>query len=126
MLNDMQKRFVYHFLVTSSPEGSAIKAGYPREDAPYIAIDLLNNDEIIEAIKELEQKMLKALEVNKMTKERLLLVMNFNYEQALKRNDTRTAIELAEKIAKWQGVEPDKVTMEPVKLIINNLNDELI
>ena len=126
MLDDMQKRFVYHFLVTSSPEGSAIKAVYPREDAAYIAIELLNNEEIINAIKELEQKMLKALDVNKMTKERLLLVMNYNYEQALKRNDTRTAIDVAEKIAKWQGVEPDKVTMEPVKLVINNLDDGLI
>ena len=87
---------------------------------------IFNNEEIINAIKELEQKMLKALEVNKMTKERLLLVMNYNYEQALKRNDTRTAIDVAEKIAKWQGVEPDKVTMEPVKLIINNVDENLI
>ena len=52
--------------------------------------------------------------------------MNYNYEQALKRNDTRTAIDVAEKIAKWQGVEPDKVTMEPVKLIINNVDENLI
>lgn len=122
----MQKRFVYQFLVTSSPEGSAVAAGYPRENAAYIAIELLNNEEILEAIKDMEKKMLKALEATKMTKERLLLCMQYNYQQSLKRSDTRTAIEILERMAKWQGVEPDKVTMEPVKLIINNLDEGLI
>lgn len=126
MLDDMQKRFVYQFLVTSSPEGSAVAAGYPRENAAYIAIELLNNEEILEAIKDMEKKMLKALEATKMTKERLLLCMQYNYQQSLKRSDTRTAIEILERMAKWQGVEPDKVTMEPVKLIINNLDEGLI
>lgn len=126
MLDEQQKRFVYQFLVTSSPEGSAIAAGYPREDAAIIAIEFLNNEEILEAIKDMEAKMLKALEVNKMTKERLLLSMQYNYQQALRRNDTRTAVDVLERIAKWQGVEPDKVTMEPVKLVINNLDDGLI
>lgn len=107
-------------------EGSARAAGYPRESSLQIAIDLLSNDVIIEALKERSEQLAKAMEGSKLTKERFITTMYYQYTQAVNRGDIRGATDILEKIAKWNGLEPDEVSVNPVNLIINNIDETKI
>lgn len=126
MLDEQHKRFINEYIQSYSIEGAALKAGYPREQALNIGLDLLSNPEIQEGLSQRE----KALEIAngslKMTRERLLRTMYFQYTEATKRGRVADAINILEKIARWSGVEPDDVQLEPVELIINNLDENKI
>jgi phage terminase small subunit len=125
-LDENQKRFVAEYTQSHSLEGSAIKAGYPKDKALQIAIDLLSTDEIANAMQIEDAKLQKVVQATKMTKEKLIQAMYFQYEKANRLGRTKEAIDVLEKIARWQGVEPDKIKDEPVKFVINNLDKDKI
>lgn len=125
-LDDKQIKFIDNYIQTYSAEISAIKAGYPRENALKIGLDLLANSSIDEAIKTREKELNVSSEMLKMSKERLLRSMYYIYNESLKKGRTNEAITILEKIASWSGVNPDEVQLEPVQLIINNLDDNKI
>ena len=122
-LDDKQIKFIDNYIQTYSAEISAIKAGYPRENALKIGLDLLANSTIDEAIKTREKELNNSSDMLKMSKERLLRSMYYIYNESLKKGRTNEAITILEKIASWSGVNPDEVQLEPVQLIINNLDE---
>lgn len=123
-LDLQQNKFIDNYLQTYSAEIAAIKAGYPKEQALKIGLDLLSNSLIDEAIKSREEELNSSSEMLKMSKERLLRSMYYIYNEALKKGRTNEAIAILEKIATWSGVKPDEVQLEPVQLVINNLDDK--
>jgi phage terminase small subunit len=116
-------KFVDTFLETASPEASAIIAGYRKQDARTIAYDLLANDEVQEYISQRELQFKKISELQKMDKDRLLRAMYYQYGKANNLNKTTEATAILEKIAKFCGIEPDKVKLDAPTIIINNLDE---
>ena len=52
--------------------------------------------------------------------------MMFQYEKANRFNKTKEAADILSRIAEVQGINLNDVKMEPVNLIINNLDSERI
>lgn len=125
-LDKQQNKFIDNYLQSYAVEMSAIKAGYPKEDALKIGLDLLANKEIAHAIEEREKQLNINSSALKMNKEKLLRTMYFLYGQSVKDRQITQAVNILEKIASWSGVNPDEVQLDPVQLIINNLDETKI
>lgn len=123
MLDDKQIKFIDNYIQSYAVEMSAIKAGYPKDDALKIGLDLLSNSTIKEAIEEREKNLNQNAQSLKMNKEKLLRTMYFLYSQSVKDRQITQAVNILEKIATWSGVNPDEVQLDPVQLIINNLDE---
>ena len=126
MLDDKQTKFIDNYIQSYAIEMSAIKAGYPKDDALKIGLDLLSNSTIKEAIEEREKALNQNSQSLKMNKEKLLRTMYFLYSQSVKDRQITQAVNILEKIATWSGVNPDEVQLDPVQLIINNLDETKI
>lgn len=126
MLDDKQIKFIDNYIQSYAVEMSAIKAGYPKDDALKIGLDLLSNSTIKEAIEERERNLNQNAQSLKMNKEKLLRTMYFLYSQSVKDRQITQAVNILEKIATWSGVNPDEVQLDPVQLIINNLDETKI
>lgn len=126
MLDDKQTKFIDNYIQSYAVEMSAIKAGYPKDDALKIGLDLLSNSTIKEAIEEREKALNQNSQSLKMNKEKLLRTMYFLYSQSVKDRQITQAVNILEKIATWSGVNPDEVQLDPVQLIINNLDETKI
>lgn len=126
MLDDKQIKFIDNYIQSYAVEMSAIKAGYPKDDALKIGLDLLSNSTIKEAIEERENALNQDAKSLKMNKEKLLRTMYFLYSQSVKDRQITQAVNILEKIATWSGVNPDEVQLDPVQLIINNLDENKI
>lgn len=126
MLDDKQIKFIDYYIQSYAVEMSAIKAGYPKDDALKIGLDLLSNSTIKEAIEEREKNLNQNAQSLKMNKEKLLRTMYFLYSQSVKDRQITQAVNILEKIATWSGVNPDEVQLDPVQLIINNLDETKI
>lgn len=126
MLDTAHLKFIDFYLQSYSPELAAIKAGYPKKEALSIGIDLLANDDISSAIKEREAQLDKAASNLKMTKEKLLRTLYYQYSQAVKFNKTTDALNILERLAKWSGLQPDEMVINPVNLVINNVDEDKI
>ena len=121
-----ENKFIDEYLQTYSIEASAISAGFPKKDAMTIGIDLLASPEIQKRLKERENVFNQIAQSNKMTKERLLNTMMFQYNKANKFGKTKEAVDILERIAKWCGVDPDNVKTDPVVINITNLDESKI
>lgn len=126
MIDEQQKKFIDAYLQTYSIEQSAIKAGYDKREAMTIGVDLLANKEIQEALKAREKDFDSIAQSSKLTPERLLNTMMFQYEKANRFGKTKEAVEILEKIAKWSGVNPEAMQINPVIIEINNLDENKI
>lgn len=126
MLDDKQTKFIDNYIQSYAVEMSAIKAGYPKEDALKIGLDLLSNSTIKQAIEERENALNQDAKSLKMNKEKLLRTMYFLYSQSVKDRQITQAVNILEKIATWSGVNPDEVQLDPVQLVINNLDENKI
>mgnify|MGYP000338562254 FL=1 len=126
MLDDKQIKFIDYYIQSYAVEMSAIKAGYPKDDALKIGLDLLSNSTIKEAIEEREKNLNQNTQSLKMNKEKLLRTMYFLYSQSVKDRQITQAVNILEKIATWSGVNPDGLQLDPVQLIINNLDETKI
>lgn len=125
-LDNQQKKFIDTYLQTFSIEKSAIDAGYDKRDAMSIGIDLLANEEIQRELKLREQAFNIIAQNAKLTPERLINTMMFQYEKANRFGKTKEAVEILEKIAKWSGVNPEAMKVNPVVININNLDEDKI
>ena len=123
MLDEQHKKFIDEYLQSYSIEEASYRAGYDKQNALKIGMDLLANPEIQKALKEREVALSSMSEVLTMTKERLLRTMYYQYQEATKRGRVTDAMNILEKIARWSGIEPDEVQVEPATLIINNLDE---
>ena len=125
-LDEKQKKFVDLYLQTYNIEGSAKGAGYPYDEALSIGIDLLSNEIVRDYLKKREEQFDNISDVLKMDKNKLIRTMYYQYQQATARRDIKTATDILEKIARWSGVNPDEVVMDPVVLNINNVDESKI
>lgn len=126
MLDEKQKKFVTTFLETSSPDISAIQAGYPKKDARDIALDLLANEEVREYMAQREKDFVNIDKAQRITKDRLLRSMYYQYGKANSLNRVKEATEILEKIARWCGVEPDNMKVDRPVINLNNLDPDKI
>ena len=119
-------KFIDEYLQSYSIESSAIAAGFPKTEAMTIGINLLSNPEVQAKLKAREETFSQIANNNKITKERLLNAMMFQYNKANKFGKTKEAIEILERMAKWNGIDPDTVKVEPVVINISNLDESKI
>lgn len=125
-LNEQQKRFIDEYLQSYSIEGASVKAGFKKEEALNVGIELLANPVIQEALKEREEQFNKIAELSKLTPERLLNTMVYQYNKANKYGKTKEAVEILEKIAKWNGINPESMRTNPVIINISGIDEEKI
>lgn len=125
-LDESQKKFIDEYLQSYSIEGASIKAGYKKEEALNIGIELLSNPVIQEALREREEQFNKIAELSKLTPERLLNTMVYQYNRANKYGKTKEAVEILEKIAKWNGINPETVRTNPVIINISGVDEDKI
>ena len=123
-IDEQQQKFIDNYLQTYSIEQSAINAGYPKKDAMSIGVDLLANEEIQAFLKEREKAFDTIAKNAKLTPERLLNTMMFQYEKANRFGRIKEAVEILEKIAKWSGVNPEAMQINPTIININNLDED--
>lgn len=123
MLDEQHKKFIDEYLQTYSIERAAWKAGYDKQNSLRIGLDLMANPEIQQAIQEREKALDVITSSLKMTKDKLLRTMYFQYQEATARGKVKDAVDILERIARWSGVDPDEVQVDPVTLVINNLEE---
>lgn len=122
-IDEQQKKFIDNYLQTYSIEQSAVNAGYPKKDAMTIGIDLLANEEIQQALKDREKAFDIIAKNSRLTPERLLNTMMFQYEKANRFGRIKEAVDILERIAKWSGVNPEAMQINPTIININNLDE---
>lgn len=126
MLTELQEKFIDCYLQTYSPEEAAKKAGIPHTEALKAGIDLLNNEEIQNRLKERSREFQTAYNALPLTKERLIGVMFTQYEKANRLGRTKEAVEILSKIAEASGINFKELQVEPINFIINNLDESNI
>lgn len=118
-LDEKQQKFVEEYVKTFDIAGSAKSAGYDRANASKIGYELLCNEAIQQAIEETRTTLNKVNSLIKFDKEDLVRVFWNMYNDCIKKGKIKDAKEIIETIAKWNGVEPDKVKTEIAKLCFN-------
>ena len=126
MLEEIHKKFIDNFLQTYSIEESARKAGIPNQEAMRAGIDMLNNPEIQEALQKRAVEFDNATKVYNLTKERFITILFNQYEKANKQGRTKEAVEILARIAEAQGVDLKTIKIDPVNIVINNLDENKI
>lgn len=124
-LDEMQTIFVDEYVKTFDIASSAKKAGYDRNKASEIGYELLCNEVIQEAIQKRKETLNKVNSLVKFDKEDLLRIFWNMYNECLKKGKVKEAREIIETIAKWNGVEPDKVKTEIAVLKFNVDGDKI-
>lgn len=126
MLEERHKIFIDTYLKTDSIEEAAIKMGVDKNNALSAGIDLMNNPEIQEALRERAREFETAYSVLKLTKERLAVIMMSQYEKANKFGKTKEAVDILAKMAEVNGLDFKNLKIDPVNFIINNLDEKKI
>lgn len=120
------QKFIDEYLQTYSIEAAAISAGFPKKDATTIGINLLADEEVQKKLKQREEDFNRIAQGNKLTKEKLLNAMMFQYNKANRYGKIKEAADILERMAKWCGVDPDNIKTDPVVIQINNLDESKI
>ena len=124
-LNEQQEKFVDYYVDCMDGAMSAKKAGYPKGDAVKIALDLLCQPEIQEAIRSRRDKVNEFVKTVEFTKEDLIRIYWNMYSDCLAKGKPLEAKNILNDIAKWNGVEPDKVKREIANLNFNLDGDKI-
>lgn len=126
MLEDFHKVFIDVYIQTNSIEEAAKRAGIPVKEALSAGVTLMNNPEIQEALIKREEEYKKAYSVVKLDKERLVNIMLTQYERATRLGRIKDSLDILTKIAETQGIDFKTLKMDPINLIINNLDENKI
>lgn len=126
MIEQIHKDFVDYFLQTYSIQEAARKAGIPKDRALQAGIDMISNPEVQAYLQHRASEYDNAIKVYKLTKERLVGILFNQYEKANQKGDTRGAADILTKIAEAQGLDLKTVRVDPINLIINNLDENKI
>lgn len=126
MLEEFHKIFIDAYLQTDSIEEAAKRAGINNKEALSAGIDLMNNPEIQEALKKRAIEFENAYSVLPITKSRVINIMMGQYEKAVKLGRIKDSNDILAKIAEASGINFKELTVEPINLIINNLDKDSI
>jgi phage terminase small subunit len=118
--------FIDNYIQTLDYAAAAREIGVPNKEAPTAGLNLLANKEIQDAIKLRRSELIDAMQAIPMSKEQILATMMFQYQKANKLDRTKEATEILGKIAEANGIDLRKLQVEPINLIINNLDKDKI
>lgn len=118
--------FIDHYIQTLDYAESAKQMGVPAKEAVTAGLNLIANKEIQDAIKLRRQELIDAMQAIPMNKEQILATMMFQYQKANKLDRTKEATEILSKIAEANGIDMKQIQVEPINLIINNLDEDKI
>lgn len=118
--------FIDNYIQTLDYAAAAREIGVPNKEAPTAGLNLLANKEIQEAIKLRRSELIDAMQAIPMNKEQIFATMMFQYQKANKLDRTKEATEILGKIAEANGIDLKQIQVEPINLIINNLDEEKI
>ena len=124
-LDDKQKLFIDRYLTTLDPTQSAIEAKYNRIEANKIALDLLANETIKEAIKERRTELNSIINNIEFDKEDLLRIYWDMFNDAKRKGKVSDARSILNDIARYNGVNPDEVKREIAILNFNLDGDKI-
>lgn len=124
-LDDKQKCFIDRYLTTLDPTQSAIEAKYNRTEANKIALDLLANETIKEAIKERRTELNSMINNIEFEKEDLLRIYWDMFNDAKRKGKVSDARSILNDIARYNGVNPDEVKREIAVLNFNLDGDKI-
>ena len=126
-LTNEQKAFIDFYLETMEIGESVRRAGISkdRDECQRIGLEFLANDIMKEAINE-RRSQLNNLSTNiDFNKEDLMRVFWNMYNEARRKGRMKEAKEVLEDIARWKGIEPDKVKTEIAQLNFNLDGDKI-
>ena len=118
-LDKQQQMFIDRYLATLDPTTSAIDAKYNRLEAGKIAMDLLSNNIIKEAIKERRTELNQMVNEIEFEKEDLMRIYWDMFNDAKRKGKLADARSILSDIAKYNGVNPDEVKKEIAILNFN-------
>lgn len=118
--------FIDNYIQTLDYSDAARKIGVPAKESVTAGLNLIANKEIQEAIKLRRSELVEAMKAIPMNKEQILATMMFQYQQANAQNKTKEANEILIKIAEASGIDMKQIQVEPINLIINNLDEDKI
>ena len=124
-LDENQIRFVDNYVDCMDGAMACKKAGYPKADAVRISLDLLMQPEIQEAIRTRREKLNAFTKTVDFSKEDLIRIYWNMYSDCLAKGKPLEAKNILNDIAKWNGVEPDKVKREIATLEFNLDGDKI-
>ena len=124
-LDDKQKCFIDRYLTTLDPTQSAIEAKYSRTEANKIALDLLANETIKEAIKERRTELNSMINNIEFEKEDLLRIYWDMFNDAKRKGKVSDARSILNDIARYNGVNPDEVKRDIAILNFNLDGDKI-
>lgn len=115
--------FIDTYIQTLDYAESAKAMGVTAKEAVTAGLNLLANKEIQEAIKLRRGELIDAMKAIPMCKEQVLATMMFQYQKANKLDRTKEATEILSKIAEANGIDMKQIQVEPINLVINNLDE---
>jgi phage terminase small subunit len=118
--------FIDTYIHTLDYAEAARTMGIPAKEAVTAGLNLLANKEIQDAIKLRRTELIDAMNALPLTKEQVLSTMMFQYQKANKLDRTKEATEILSKIAEANGIDMKQMQVEPINLIINNLDENKI
>ena len=118
--------FIDNYIQTLDYAAAAREIGISNKEAPTAGLNLLANKEIQDAIKLRRSELIDAMQAIPMNKEQILATMMFQYQKANKLDRTKEATEILGKIAEANGIDLKQIQVEPINLIINNLDENKI
>lgn len=119
-LTEQQRAFIDFYLETMEIADSVKRAGIAtkRDECQRIGMEYLANEFIQEAMAQ-RREQLNSIASAKFDKNDLLRIFWNMYNEARRKGKMKEAKEILEDIARWQGVEPDKVKTEIAQLSFN-------
>lgn len=118
--------FIDSYIQTLDYAEAARQMGVPAKEAVTAGLNLIANKEIQDAIKLRRSELVDAMQSIPMNKEQILATMMFQYQKANKLDRTKEATEILSKIAEANGIDMKQIQVEPINLIINNLDEDKI
>ena len=118
-LDEKQSNFIDYYLETMDVAGSAKRAGYDKSNALKIGLDLLGQQIIQEAIKIRQEELNTAYKGMEFTREDVIRIYWMMYSECRVKGKIKEAKEIINDIARWYGVEPDKIKKELATLVFN-------
>lgn len=118
--------FIDNYIQTLDYAAAAKEMGVPQKEAVTAGLNLISNKEIQDAIKLRRSELVEAMKAIPLSKEQILATMMFQYQKANKLDRTKEATEILSRIAEANGIDLTKIQVEPINLIINNLDENKI
>ena len=118
--------FIDTYIQTLDYAEAAKQMGVSAKEAVTAGLNLIANKEVQDAIKQRRNELVEAMQSIPMNKEQILATMMFQYQKANKLDRTKEATEILSKIAEANGIDMKQIQVDPINLIINNLDENKI